>query len=217
MPAYDLSTYNLGRVANVDVDALMIANQLVWEAETDPVDCTVFANSPISDVSSHNDSNPAAWLSSQFHRYSGADLEITAVGVYVPPGSSLAGNGGQVGLQFGETAYLNGHSYTNIMPATQVSTGVLIEGWNWINLSSPRLWDSAHPWVLAGYNFYERYLFNSTLTSSAIVSSPNAIFELVPAIMTTDQPGRSLYTLTGDQFQVLAAKTYSIDIRARLA
>lgn len=57
MPDFDLSSANLGRVANQDVDMLMIANTVVWSAST--ADGPYYLNDAATTTpTSHNDGTP---------------------------------------------------------------------------------------------------------------------------------------------------------------
>ena len=216
MPNYDLSLANLGRVANQDVDQLLVANQVVWEA-TPPapeVYYSIFDGNPIPSLTSHDDLHANAWVANQFHRAPGADYEIVDVGLYIPAGSSLLGRSGSVGVMISSGPYASNTVYPNNMLVLGGPTeAALVEGWNWHSLPSPVLWPAAQPFALAGYSIDTHYLFNNTISENGI-SSPGLEFDLSPT--NADGMWRSWFTRQSDgQFITTSSRSYGIDLRIR--
>lgn len=218
MPNYDLSSANLGRVANQPVDMLRIADQIVWQASVAPPEptYTIFDGAALV-MASFDDLNPNSWVANQFRRALGVDYEIVDVGLYVPAGSSLLGRTGNVGVMLKSTPYGTGFTYPNqMMVLGGATSAALIEGWNWNSLPSPVLWTDSFPYALGGYTISpSHYLFNNTLTENGI-SSPSLLFDLSPT--NADGQRRSWFTPTSSSdFNVTTARSYGIDLRIRLA
>lgn len=212
--AYDLSSANLGRVANQDVDLLRIANQVVWAAERP--EYTIFDGAALT-LDSYNDSHSGeSWLANQFQRYSGPDLEILGVGLYVPAGSMLIGQTGAVRVLFNTTPYVNGSVYSNSSANELAMASALVAGWNWYDYPTPLAWTSANPNILAEYNLREYYLYSSTLNASAIPSTGSK-FELVAALSGGTNPIRAWYATTTNALAGTASRSYGIDVRIREA
>lgn len=167
------------------------------------------------DVASYNDADAAAMEMNQFFKYPGADLNITAIGIYVPSGGVSIGATGYVGAQFNSGGYISGTSYTadDAKNTKTVSSTPLVAGWNWITLDTPYLWTDANPYALAGYCYGGNYSFNSSTSTVPITSegvpSRGDKFELVDT-------ARSWYGLgtTGSSLVATNARSYGIDIRA---
>lgn len=214
MPNYDLSTATLGRVADQTVDMLRIANQIVWEAESPPVELyTVWDEAAIA-LSSHNDAGTGAYIAQQFARYAGDPLEITDVGIHVPAGSSLIGQTAKVSVQFSATPLFD-PGVANTMPANETAGQVLTVGWNWVPFPSPLLWSESMSYVLAGYNVGggQYYLYNDVVPTTPIVS-PAGFHELVA--WHSAPYHRSWYSgFAGANFANSNAGSYGLDVRVR--
>lgn len=225
MPNYDLQGMVAGQVANQAVDALMIANTLVWEA-ADEVEQTwsTFDSGVLSGFTSHMDSPSGSWCATHFERYSGVDLEITHVGIYLPAGAGAIGySAGSIGVQFTNTDFVSPGSYTNVMQSAtdEPFAFALAAGWNWLPFSVPWTWPHSTPHMMAGYGMNAHYVHNaSTITTAAIGSVPNPAgpaskFEMC-AVSTTGFR-RSWYSASGAAFSGTSSRSYGIDVRVREA
>lgn len=218
MPNYDLSSALEGRVVNQTVDMLMISNTVVWEAQPAFGPNTIFDGGFIS-LGTFHDIPEDSWLGSQFHKPSGPDLEIVAIGVYVPSGSDIIGRFGHAGFQPKSTPFISGVSYTNVINdignRIDIPT-ITTPGWNWIEYGTPKLWTDSNPYIIAGYTIsnpgsFGYYLFNSDISTAAINSSPDSLFDLV-AVSGGSSERRSWFASSGHNFEDTGSRSYGIDI-----
>jgi hypothetical protein len=218
MTNYDLQGNVAGRVANQDVTALMIANQLVWEApEEEAPSWTIFDDAALT-VSAFMDSPSGSWCACHFERYAGPELEITHVGIYIPVGSGAIGySAGSVGVQFTNTDFVSPASYTNVMQSAtdEPLAAPLVAGWNWTAFSVPWSWPDTLPHMMAGYGLNAHYVYSGSAPGTAAIASTGANFEMC-AVSTTGFR-RSWYSASGAAFSGTSARTYGIDVRVREA
>ena len=226
MPDYDLQGKVAGMVANQEVTALMIADQLVWEkpAEEDPTYWSTFDGAAMSGFTHHADSPGGSWCATHFERYAGVDLEVTHVGIYIPAGGASIGYSlGSIGVQFTNTDFVSPASYANVMKTAtdEPYAFPLAAGWNWMPFSVPWLWPHSTPHMLAGYGMNAYYVHNAaTIVTTAIGSvanpaGPASKFEMC-AVSTTGFR-RSWYSAAGAAFSGTGSRSYGIDIRVREA
>ena len=219
MPNYDLQGMVAGRVGNQAVDALMIANELVWEAATDAPLYTVFEEAALSGVTSHNDTPTNSWIAQYFIKHAGAALEIVDLGIYIPAGGNMIGQTtGKIGIQYNASFFNGAGSYANTIPGATDTTfsQTLVAGWNWIPFSSPLAWTDSFPHILAAYSINTHYLFSSTF-DPAVIPSPSGRFDLDAA--SSDSGNRSWYApgTAGNLFSETTSRLYGIDVRVREA
>jgi hypothetical protein len=226
MPNYDLQGKVEGRVANQEVVALMAGNQLIWEKPppADPTYWSTFDDAAQAGFTSHMDSPSGSWCATHFERYSGVDLEVTHVGIYLPAGAGAIGySAGAIGLQWSTTAFVSPSSYANVMKTDtdEPFAFALAAGWNWLPFATPWVWSHTYPYMLAGYGMNAHYVHNaSTITTSAIASianpsGPASKFEMRP--LTSGGNTRSWYSAAGAAFAGTNSRSYGIDIRVREA
>ena len=222
MPDYDLQGMVAGMVGNQAVDALMIANQLVWEAADDPPPplYTLFEEAPVAGTTSHNDTPTNSWIAQYFVKYPGAALEIVDLGIYIPAGGVMIGqNAGKIGVQYNATFFNGTGSYANTIPATtqHIFSQTLAAGWNWIPFPTPLAWTDSFPHILAAYSINTHYQYNASTLTSAAIAAPSGLFELDAA--QSAGGNRSWYApgTAGNLFSETASKFYGIDVRVREA
>lgn len=216
MPAYDLSSADLGLVAGQEVDALMIANQLVWEASPEAPLFTLWAEAALT-LTTHVDYVSANhFIANQFKKHVGDPLEVVDVGIYIPAGSSMIGLSGAVAVQSRSAAYNFDTNYDNFMSLTRTNCGPLVAGWNWCPLSTPYTWADANAHLLAGYDLGQNYVHNGTITDAAINEPVENLFELVQIL---GSQARSFYLREDNPIYLFGttARSYGIDIRVRHA
>lgn len=212
MPNYDLTTSDLGFVANQAVDILRIANVDVWTKPADATPETVF-NAATLTLTSNHDSGVNDWEGNQFNKYAGGDLEVLSLGIYIPVGSELIGASGTIGLQLGASRFQSPTTYlVNIVGVHDLAIASLVQGWNWFDYSTPVVWPDATPWMVAAYKISGgKYLHDGSSVTSSPVVSTGAHYELVA------DTWRSWYTFGSNSFQSASGRTYGIDVKARPA
>jgi hypothetical protein len=212
MPAFDLSTANLGRVAGQTVDKLRIANQDVWSAVTTSlVYDTVFNNVP-NPIKGYNDLGQGSWLLSQFELLPGKSGKIYEFGMNFPS-DWLSYYDFDFGFQF----YVDGMLRTNdawpVALDYQFSESrTVVAGWNWFTLPTPIVWDQTKPFVGACYKFPPNYLYNDS-NNPGYITSTNGNFYLVER-GNANNPGRSWFQANSSPFwKVTESLSYGIDLR----
>lgn len=212
MPAYDLSPATLARVAGQNVDVLRIADTTVWTPAPPAIVDTLFDGGPVPGLNTYSDAPANSWEAVQLARYPGPTVGITAIGIYVPPGSGLISRSGFVGLQFSADPFSSVTTYTNTMPAGQVATGPLVAGWNWIPYVAP--WPASTPNILVGYALGAWYLYSTTVPAAA-TDSTHGLFK-VTAQAAPDTAERSWWDNGATpplEFVWTNSRSYGLDLR----
>lgn len=182
MPLLDLSNADAVRWNGKDVSVVRLNGADIWVPTSIPDSpaFSIFGSTVPVALSSHDDADVGAWLSTQFYIPSPVDYvgEVYGVRILVPEGSTLIGQSGRVALT--RRTMADGGPFTTEIPVTDYNTNgtktelptPLVAGWNEIELSASYPFTPGDAVVL-GYQIGSGnyYLYTNALTWDPILDN----------------------------------------------
>jgi len=173
MVEIDLTSADLGRIANQGVDALRIANQNIWEAGSEPPVTYRIWPSTDGPLSYEDDASPYT-MGMQFRVT--ADCALTAIYFWRAPNrpGSLGGGPTQSGDHFvTQCGLFDADTHTLVVPAETFDDPGAAVGWIRQQLDTPITLDTTHVYRVAVYGNWPgysatRYYWPSTMRRISI-------------------------------------------------
>ena len=157
MVEIDLTSADLGRIANQGVDALRIANQNIWEAGSEPPVTYRIWPSTDGPLSYEDDASPYT-MGMQFRVT--ADCALTAIYFWRAPNrpGSLGGGPTQSGDHFvTQCGLFDADTHTLVVPAETFDDPGAAVGWIRQQLDTPITLDTTHVYRVAVYGNWPGY------------------------------------------------------------